>query len=264
MQPERELWRAAQHPLLPENVVAGCTTRAGGCSSGSYATNTYATNNLALHVNDDERLVTANRKLLQTRIGASQIQWLDQVHGSRCEYAKLTDVESLVMADTDAVWTDEPGLALAIMTADCVPVLMWSLEGSVVGGCHAGWRGLTEGVIAQLVDSLPVASERIAAWIGPCISGRYYEVGEDVWGFFRDEEGAGVASHPTVANKRLVDLALIAELQLHALGVGDVTRSGVCTYADNDFFSYRRHCHSSAKEHCPETGRMASVIMLSL
>lgn len=246
----------------PHNVLAGVSTRWGGRSSG-----VYAANNLALHVGDEPDPVQRNRAALQTTLDATHVQWLEQVHGTQCIQATGAAVRQVPQAD--AVWCDEPGLALAIMTADCVPVLMWDDNGSVVGAAHAGWRGMVNGVLEHLVAALrnPAPQARFNAWIGPCISTQYYEVGEDVWQHFvglQTEGGAAVVqAHPQVEamaqGKRLLDLAAAAQLRLRQAGVGAVYQSGLCSYADERFYSHRQAQHQAVGEH---TGRMASVIML--
>lgn len=232
--------------VAQSGMVAGATTRRGGHSGGAYAAN-----NLALHVGDDATAVAANRKALQAALGASHIQWLDQVHGRRCIYASRLTVDEAPVAD--AMWTDCTELALAIMTADCVPVLLWARDGSVAGAAHAGWRGLRDGVIDELVASLPVAPRQLQAWIGPCISQQHYEVGVEVWSQFAQKDVPGVLADCNQQDKRLLNLNLLAEYQLTQLGVCAVEQCGVCTYANGKYYSHRRD---------PGTGRMASLIML--
>ena len=238
-------------------VVAGCTTRHGGVSQGAYAAL-----NLGVHVGDDAECVATNRRVLQLEIGAQRIHWLNQVHG--CQVIKANSGSCENAPDADAVWTDEPGQALAILTADCVPVLLWDMERTVVGAAHAGWKGLQEGVLGSLVGAMPVSAERLCAWVGPCISQTHYEVGKDVWQHFLDYGEVCVAPHPVDVAKRLLDLAGIAEAQLYSLGAGRVMQSGLCNYQNPDFYSYRRSCQQALKVGpVPHTGRMASVVMLN-
>jgi len=228
-----------------DGALVGCTTRVGGRSQG-----VYAKNNLALHVGDDSSDVQANRDALQQHIGAQRIQWLDQVHSCDCIQSTFSTVPSTPQAD--AMWTDAPGLALAILTADCLPILLWAPEHSVVAAIHAGWRGLRDGVIETLVSSLPVSAGSLHAWIGPCISQSRYEVGEEVWCQFVGRDPGVLRPVSGQVDKRLMNLSLIAAHRMTALGLTHIRQSGFCTHADARFYSYRRD---------GVTGRIASVIM---
>lgn len=243
-------WPAAAQ--VPSQLTAGCTTRAGGASSGRYSDN-----NLALHVGDDAASVRANRRVLQTRLGAQRIQWLDQVHGNNCVYIS-DSAASLETPAADAMWTDQSGTALAIMSADCVPVLLADRQGQCVGAAHAGWQGLEQGVIGELIRQMPARAEDVIAWIGPCISASRYEVGEDVWGRFIGDYRPAMQSHPRDRTKRLLDLTEIARLQMQEQGIANVSAGGFCSYDDDRFYSHRRATHSGEDV----TGRMASVILL--
>jgi hypothetical protein len=226
-------------------ALAGCTTRAGGRSKG-----VYANNNLAFHVGDDSADVQANRDALQQHIGAQRIQWLDQIHSCDCIQSTFSTARSTPQAD--AMWTDSSGLALAILTADCLPILLWAPQQSVVAAVHAGWRGLRDGVIETLVGSLPVSAGSLHAWIGPCISQNCYEVGEEVWSQFVARDPGALRPVSGQVDKRLMNLSLIAAQRLTALGLTHIRQSGFCTHADPRFYSYRRD---------GVTGRIASVIM---
>jgi YfiH family protein len=233
----------------PPGVVAGVTTRLDGESTGHYAQN-----NLALHVGDDAQRVSVNREALKARLQAADIQWLQQVHGAVC--IRAASARPVPAPEADAVWTDQRGLALAIMTADCVPVLVWDAQGQVVGAAHAGWQGLVNGVLGALVSNMPRSGYGLQAWIGPSIGVEHYEVGEDVWQHFVDYPAGVLHRHPHSAAKRLLDLAAAAEACLTRAGVGTVLQSGLCTFSDPRFYSHRR-----AKGQA--TGRMASIVMLT-
>ena len=243
-------WPAAAQ--VPAQLTAGCTTRAGGVSSGRYSDN-----NLALHVGDDGAGVVANRRVLQARLGARLIQWLDQVHGNDCLYID-DSATSLETPAADAMWTDQSGIALAIMTADCVPVLLADRQGRCVGAAHAGWQGLEQGVIAELIGQMPVEADELIAWIGPCISASRYEVGEDVWARFIEDYSSAMRPHRQDRAKRLLDITEIARLQMVEQGVAYISACGLCSYDDDRFYSHRRA--TSVGEEV--TGRMASVILL--
>lgn len=242
---------------VPANVTALCTTTTGGCSVGSYASN-----NLATHVGDNPRHVDANRQSLAQAIRANHVQWLQQVHGFTCVRAHPQQAAEL--PEADAMWTDVPGLALAILTADCVPVLVSDKHGKVVGAAHAGWQGLHAGVIEALLAAMSVQPHDLRCWIGPCIGQAHYEVGADVWGHFADKFDSALAPHATRhtgqradADKRMLDLAAVAAAVLSSAGVAEVTRADLCTYADARFYSHRQ-CRQAGQN---DTGRMASVIM---
>jgi hypothetical protein len=215
---------------------------------------------MALHVGDKPARVLINRQRLSAAINCPDIAWLDQVHGNRCVAISQTQTHAVPQAD--ACWTVQPQQALAVLTADCVPVLLWSSVTPAVAAVHAGWRGLHTGVIAQAVaalaspaqaqDSQVLPGESLSAWIGPCISAAHYEVGEDVWGHFIEVAAAHVHKHPRNPAKRLLDLAGIASAQLAQLGLRHIYQSGFCSFADQRFYSYRRD---------GVTGRTASVIV---
>ena len=130
--------------------------------------------NLAQHVGDDSKSVSANRALLEQEIGDRPIQWLNQVHG-----AEVVEVRSVqTPPDADAAFSSARGLGLGIMVADCVPIVLAAPAGEVVAVAHAGWRGLASGVIANLVKNMQ--QKPCWAYIGPAIGQLHYEVGEDV------------------------------------------------------------------------------------
>jgi YfiH family protein len=233
-------------PHTPPGVRAIVTTRHGG-QSGS----PYAANNLALHVGDETQHVLDNRGALQAQLGASQVQWLQQVHGVACVQAEL---HANGEPEADAIWTREQSLAVGILTADCVPVLVWDTTGTVVGAAHAGWRGLVDGVLEGLIERMPAPAARLCAWIGPCIGVAHYEVGRDVWQHFSEQADVVLRPHGADDNKRYLNLAGAAQMRLHAAGVPLVHQSGLCTFTDRRFYSYRR----AGGQH---TGRFASVIM---
>jgi YfiH family protein len=232
----------------PAGVIVGATTRQGGESVGGYAAY-----NLAGHVGDDPVRVEHNRSKLKAQLDAHGIQWLQQIHGVDCVCATPQSLSDVPAAD--AVWTAHRRLALAIMTADCVPVLLWDTAGEVIGAAHAGWQGLVEGVLDSLLSQMPVPAHRLEAWIGPCISADRYEVGADVWVHFEANTSEVLRPHPHVPDKRLLDLAAAAQQQLAAAGVSKVVQSGLCAFTDERFYSHRR-------ARGQPTGRMASIVML--
>lgn len=188
------------------------------------------------------------------------LHWLDQVHGNRWVYADgLWSDEP----QADALWTDQSSTGLVIQSADCVPILLASRNAQrpCIGAAHGGWRGLLGGVIEQLVNAMPALPVELCAWIGPCISQPHFEVGKDVWQPVAQIAPSVIARHPTNPAKRLVNLAQLAQHQLRSCGVVSITRSGLCTYADPRFYSYRQATHQQGKG--AQTGRMASVVCMT-
>lgn len=234
--------KALPHWLQPElapGVDCLVTTRASAV---------YADFNLATHAGDQQQILQ-NRDAASRALGGGDTQWLNQVHGADCVYC---DRVTQVPPDADAAWTDRTDLNLALLTADCVPILMASRDGSLIGVAHAGWQGLVHGVIENLVNSLPSVANNLVAWIGPCIGPAVYEVGQEVWQCFADVH---LAPHPDPGKRRL-DLAAVAHGQLSALGVGEVRQAGICVFANENFYSHR----ASRQQGRPE-GRFASMIV---
>jgi YfiH family protein len=213
----------------------------------------YGSLNLASHVGDDPRAVQFNRRRLrdQAKVPAEPL-WLNQVHGTA-----VIQVDGLSGGpfDADAAVAFGSGAVCAVMTADCLPVLLCDDAGTVVAAAHAGWRGLAAGVIEAVVASMHRPGERLMAWLGPAIGRDYFEVGPEVRGRFCEiTPDAERAFSRGAGDRWLADLNLLARQRLNALGIGRVMGGGYCTAADPArFFSYRRD---------GVTGRMASLIWL--
>ena len=225
---------------LPAGVRALTTTR------GPFLdTEPYSPFNLATHVDDDEAAVAANRaRLIRQCDGLEAVQWLEQVHGTRvyCADGAVTDAPV-----ADAVVTRTPGLACAVLTADCLPVLFCNDHGTQVAAAHAGWRGLLSGVLARTVTAFDDQPASLRIWFGPCIRQPSFEVGGEVRSAFLSDFNGPVRADIEAAfipssqdGKFLCDLAGLAALQLRALGVQNLTDSGLCSYSDPRFYSYRR------------------------
>ncbi len=169
------------------DVTGASLLRTGGVSKGKYASL-----NLATHVGDDPQDVATNRLRVQTQLGLpSQPVWLDQCHGT--QVAVLDDeTPSQPVPETDAAVTRVPGRVLAVLTADCLPVLFSSRAAGVIGVAHAGWRGLAAGVLENTLAALGVAPDSVSVWLGPAIGASAFEVGEEVRAAFVDQD-AGVA-----------------------------------------------------------------------
>ena len=236
-----------------KGVSYGCTTRSGGVSTGPWEAL-----NLGLHVNDDAVLVQENRRRLAGHL-PSQPFWLEQVHGTKV--VEVTAASPRCVPQADAAVTMEPGVVLAIMTADCLPVVIADPEGRAVGVAHAGWRGLADGVLDATVAALQAmhpAAKAWRAWVGPCIGQDSFEVGSEVRAAFIDKDVATQAFFAAGKSpgKWQADLAGLACHRLASLGVSDVETSGLCTYQrDELFYSYRRE---------PICGRMATLAWLSV
>jgi YfiH family protein len=234
-------WIAADWPA-PAGIRAFTTTRAGGVSSGPWATL-----NLGMHCGDEPAHVQANRDRLGQYLPARP-QWLRQIHGRivREHGGSVTAPE-----EGDALVAFAPGRVCAILTADCLPVFLCSDEGDRVAVAHAGWRGLAAGILPETVNALDWESPRLMAWLGPAIGPQAYEVGADVEGTLAGIEPAAFRRH---GNKWLLDLYRVARTQLQRAGVERVFGGDLCTFSDPErFYSYRRD---------GKTGRMASVIWL--
>lgn len=244
-----EAWVRPDWPA-PATVRALTTTRTGGVSAGEYASF-----NLATHVGDDAQAVAENRRRLREAAGLpAEPKWLDQIHGRRI--VSLDPTTPAGMA-ADAAVTREPGVVCAVLTADCLPLLMCDRAGHCVALAHAGWRGLAGGVVESTVDAMGVAPRDIMVWLGPAIGPATFEVGDEVRDAFMNADLASTeAFRPSPAGRWFADLYALARLRLEAMGVVEVYGGGRCTVRESEsFYSYRRD---------GATGRMASLIWLTV
>jgi YfiH family protein len=219
---------------VPAHVHAASTTRSGGYSSVPYASL-----NLGTQVGDDPLIVDRNRMLLVDALGYSATpRWLDQVHGTRVVVAD----EFAENITADAAITSEQGIACAIMTADCLPVLFADREGRHVAAAHGGWRGLVAGILENTVAAFAtrgVSPDELIAWLGPAIGPASYEVDATVVGSLRDEDMSALMQ--TDPAHWQLDLYELARLRLAACGVDAVFGGDFCTVSEPEwFFSYRR------------------------
>lgn len=231
----------------PAWVRAVSTTRGGGYSDGSFASL-----NLGDHVGDEPSRVACNRARLTEHLGlAAEPCWLSQVHGRRIVRADKAEPG----CEADGAITDTPGATCAVMTADCLPLLICDDQGTQVAAVHAGWRGLAEGVVDSALDALGIAPDRLLIWLGPAIGPTAFEVGDEVRDrFIALDPDATVAFQPHGADRWLADLFLLARQRLARLGIDRIYGGGYCTVSQPQrFFSYRRN---------GVTGRMASLIWL--
>jgi YfiH family protein len=231
-------------------VRAFTTLRTGGTSEGRYAAL-----NLAAHVGDRPAAVAANRARL--RVAAAlpgEPLWLRQVHGTAVVVHE--DGPASAGAPTaDAAVSHTAHGVLAILTADCLPVVLAQRAGKAVALAHAGWRGLAAGVIESAVAALAVPPPELVAWLGPAIGPAAFEVGPEVREAFGTAAPEDLAAfHRNAGGRYQADLVALATRRLVRLGVRSVHASGACTHADPArWYSFRRD---------GETGRMATLAWL--
>ena len=209
---------------------------------------------------DDPAHIDTNREALRW-IGElpSAPHWLRQVHGVDVLRFESPLDAPLPPADepvADASVTSTPGVVLAVLTADCLPVLLCADDGREVAAAHAGWRGLADGVLEATVAAMRTPPADLVAWLGPAAGPQAYEVGDEVReAFVATDAGAAAAFVATRPGHHLVDLYALARRRLSAAGVASVSGGGLCTISDPDrFYSYRRD---------GRTGRQASLIWIA-
>ena len=254
--------------LSGEGTQAFVTTRSGGVSRAPYDHL-----NLGLHVGDQRADVLANRRILASALGLppQALIFVDQVHGH--EVLRVTEAKHPGTGESnagrllcaDAMITDQPGLCLCIMVADCVPILLLDTRTGAIGAAHAGWRGTVEDIggktIGAMKEAFGTRSEDLRAAIGPSIGPMDFEVGPEVAAAFRS---AFPFRHAELiragdADRSFVDLWRANALQLEAAGVArdHIEISGRSTFAEtSDFFSYRAEGG--------RTGRFAAGILRTL
>jgi YfiH family protein len=225
----------------PPGVRAWVTERGVGDRYGEL--------NLATHVGDDPARVARNRARLRTALGLpAEPVWLEQVHGER-----VLDLDRDSVVAADGAVTGTAGVVCAVLTADCLPVLLASRDGRRVGVAHAGWRGLLGGVIPAAVAALGGSPGEVLAWLGPAIGPTAYEVGADVREpFVAREQGAVRWFVRNGRGRWQADLFGLARDALAKAGVGEIYGGNLCTHTESRrFFSHRREA---------PCGRMATLI----
>jgi YfiH family protein len=224
--------------------------------------------NLGFHVGDSAKKVSNNRNQLREYISQHRsirdttnnsflsdpikIQWLEQVHGN--QVAEITTVSNKPIT-ADASITRQKNIALAIMTADCLPILLTNSEGTEIAAIHGGWRPLAASIIEQTLNKMVSEASDIIAWLGPCIGKDAFEVGREVRdNFVNQNKVFDEAFVKQKSGKYFANLPLIARLQLTTLGVSAISVLAECTYQNTDkYYSYRKE---------QLTGRMASIICI--
>ena len=234
-------WIKADWPA-PEGIVAGSTLRTGGTSSGAYESL-----NLGAHVGDDPGAVRENRRrFLQVTGLVHEPDWLTQVHGVHVHVAGEGEA-----GEADAVISR--GETIAVLTADCLPVLLCATTGDEFAAIHGGWRSLAADIVNATLSKMRTRPEKLIAWLGPAISQPAFEVGAEVRAAFLALDAACDTCFE--ANERgrwQADLYSLARRQLEAAGLSAISGGEWCTYTDAErFFSYRRD---------GQCGRMATFI----
>ncbi|WP_333873731.1 peptidoglycan editing factor PgeF [Methylobacter sp.] len=235
-------WLVPNWPA-PANIHAATTLRTGGSSCG-----VYASLNPAMHVGDDADKVKQNRQVIKELLDLPDDPvWLEQIHSNRVVQAVKT--ESLQQAD--ASYTAEAKVVCAVMTADCLPLLVCATDGSEVAAIHAGWRGLLAGVIGNTLTAMK--NNDFLVWLGPAIGPDCFEVGAEVRDAFLAKSAAFMTAFKQQSNgKWLADIYQLARIDLAMVGIDKVYGGGFCTVTEHQrFYSYRRD---------RETGRMATLI----
>ncbi|MEC7119190.1 MAG: peptidoglycan editing factor PgeF [Pseudomonadota bacterium] len=210
--------------------------------------------NLALHVGDHPVSVQANRHCLLAQLqpyGLQRLVWLNQTHSTTV--VRVDRALSFASLNADALVTDQRGVGLVIMTADCLPIVLTDVVGCEVAVLHAGWRGLVDGVIEATVAAMRYPAQQ--AWLGAAIGATAFEVGDEVrTRFIAHDPTAAQAFIPQSNGQYLADLYALARLRLVRLGINLITGGERCTLQEAAaFYSYRRD---------GVTGRMATVAFL--
>lgn len=179
--------------------------------------------------------------------------WLTQTHSTQVVEAIPANTDK----QADASFTQRPNHVCAVLTADCLPVLICNKQGTFAAAIHAGWRGLAGGIIEETLKNAPKPLEDLLVWLGPAIGPQKFEVGKDVFDAFVEKQPASVSAFlPFSEGKWLANLYELARLRLNMLGITQVYGGEFCTYSQQDlFFSYRRDQG--------KTGRMASMIWIA-
>lgn len=236
----------------PPNVRAFSTLRSGGVSEGPYASL-----NLGMKGGDDLAKVFQNREILKIKASLPESPlWLTQVHGNN---AVVLGAESLPLGpgpgpEADAALSFTANRVCAVLTADCLPILLCDAKGTRVAAIHAGWKGIREGVIESTVAKLDCSPASLLAWFGPAIGPTAYEVREDMREEFKLPEDKQ-AFETIGPGHYKANIYQLAENRLKKLGVKNIYGGGFCTFNETDrFFSYRRS---------KQTGHMGSLIWLT-
>ena len=235
-------WLVPDWPA-PANIHAATTLRTGGVSLG-----TFSSLNPATHVSDDNERARQNRQIIRVMLELpAEPVWLEQIHSNRAVKA----VKTAIVEQADASYSNESGVVCAVMTADCLPLLVCSTDGAQIAAIHAGWRGLLAGVITNTVVAMQ--QQDLLVWLGPAIGPDCFEVGPEVREAFLEKSASFNDAFKQQGNgKWLADIYQLARIELAALGIVNVYGGTHCTFTEHErFYSYRRES---------QTGRMATLI----
>lgn len=231
----------------PLNVKALTTVREGGVSIAPYDSF-----NLAMHVGDNAAAVLSNRKKLKINANLPQEPlWLQQTHSTRvADVADFVSQENPIV-DADASVAFQPNQVCAVLSGDCLPVLLCNKAGTRVSAIHAGWKGLAAGIVEASIQKLDCDPSTLMAWLGPGIGPTVYEVQEDFLSAFKEYQSEATFK-PTENGRWLANMYALATERLNRLGVTAIFGGEYCTYTESDrFYSARRS---------GTTGRMATLI----
>ena len=239
----------------PEQVRAFTTVRTPKNNIG-FSQKNYASFNLAAHCGDKPEHVQKNRhKLIADHPWRSDPIWLKQIHGSTviAAHKHLHDIEP----EADGVWTNQSNIPCLVMTADCLPVVFCNTQGSKTAVVHAGWRGLSRGILEETVRALNEPADQLLVWLGPAISQAKFQVGSEVReAFININPSASCAFTPDGKDHWHADIYHLARVHLRTVGVHAVYGGNFCTFTESSlFYSYRRDGH--------QTGRMATVAWIA-
>jgi YfiH family protein len=232
----------------PDNIKAFTTLRFDGHSQPPFDSFNLSTREPA-----DTKDALANRQQLKQELGLNnEPVWISQVHGTKAIQA---DACSKTGPEADASYTREPNTICAVLTADCLPLLVCNKTGTEVAAIHAGWKGLQAGVIEATLAELSSPAEDCLVWLGPGMGPKAFEVRDDVRDLFLAADPQAEQAFKSINEHQwLCDIYALAKQRLHKLGVTNIYGGDRCTYTESEnFYSYRRN---------PVTGRMASLIWI--
>lgn len=234
---------------LANNIQSIITTRFAP-EQGNQEGPIYGAFNLGEHVDDDLAIVNRNRQQLvdYAKLPAMPA-WQKQVHGTQVQIIGKTK-----LSEADACYSRQVGQVCAIMTADCLPILLADQNGQELAAVHAGWRGLLDGVIENTLRCFE--SKKIIAYLGPAISQAHYQVGQEVYQAFIKYDNKAKTAFVSDGEKYKMNIVELAKQRLQQGHIHQIYGGEYCTYAETRFYSYRQACHQGDGR----TGRMASLI----
>lgn len=232
----------------PKNIRAYTSTRQNGFSKAPFDSF-----NLGTYVNDNLDCVNKNVVALVNDLQLPELPlWLHQVHGNRAVRIE----EQTTAPDADTSFTQQKNKVCAVLTADCLPVLVCNREGTEVAAIHAGWKGLLVNAVDAAIKAMYSSPDDLIAWMGPGLGPNNFEMGDDVYADFLNAHPNYAQGFTRHSDRWLFNCYTIGKMQLQRAGVNSIYGGGLCTFDDKDhFYSYRRDKGT--------TGRMASLIYIS-